>query len=73
MALVQSICAATDKDGNMVSYIQSNYMGFGSGIVVDGVSLQNRGYDFSLDPSHVNYLMPHKRRIIQLFQVFDKR
>ncbi len=54
------LCTA-DKDGNMVSYIQSNYMGFGSGIVVDGVSLQNRGYDFSLDPSHVNYLMPHKK------------
>ena len=54
------LCTA-DKDGNMVSYIQSNYMGFGSGIVVDGVSLQNRGYDFSLDPTHVNYLMPHKK------------
>ncbi len=54
------LCTA-DKDGNMVSYIQSNYMGFGSGIVVDGISLQNRGYDFSLDPSHVNYLKPHKR------------
>lgn len=54
------LCTA-DRDGNMVSYIQSNYMGFGSGIVVDGVSLQNRGYDFSLDPSHVNYLMPHKK------------
>lgn len=54
------LCTA-DKDGNMVSYIQSNYMGFGSGIVVDGVSLQNRGYDFSLEPSHVNYLMPHKK------------
>ena len=57
---VRYLCTA-DKDGNMVSYIQSNYMGFGSGIVVDGVSLQNRGYDFSLDPSHVNYLMPHKK------------
>ena len=54
------LCTA-DKDGNMVSYIQSNYMGFGSGIVVDGVSLQNRGHDFSLDPTHVNYLMPHKK------------
>lgn len=54
------LCTA-DKDGNMVSYIQSNYMGFGSGIVVDGVSLQNRGYDFSLDTTHVNYLMPHKK------------
>ena len=54
------LCTA-DKEGNMVSYIQSNYMGFGSGIVVDGVSLQNRGYDFSLNPSHINYLMPHKK------------
>ena len=54
------LCTA-DKDGNMVSYIQSNYMGFGSGIVVDGISLQNRGYDFSLNPNHVNYLMPHKK------------
>lgn len=54
------LCTA-DSQGNMVSYIQSNYMGFGSGIVVDGVSLQNRGYDFSLDSNHVNYLMPHKK------------
>ena len=54
------LCTA-DKEGNMVSYIQSNYMGFGSGIVVEGISLQNRGYDFSLNPNHVNYLKPHKR------------
>lgn len=56
------LCCA-DGAGNMVSYIQSNYMGFGSGIVVEGtgVSLQNRGADFSLDPAAVNALRPGKR------------
>ena len=56
------LCCA-DSEGNMVSYIQSNYMGFGSGIVVDGtgISLQNRGVDFSLDPNNINCLMPGKK------------
>ncbi len=55
--------ATADKDGNMVSYIQSNYMGFGSGLVVPetGIALQNRGNSFSLEPSHANSLEPGKR------------
>lgn len=55
--------ATADGDGNMVSYIQSNYMGFGSGLVVPetGISLHNRGNNFSLDPKHANCLQPGKR------------
>lgn len=55
--------ATADKDGNMVSFIQSNYMGFGSGVVIDdtGISMQNRGHTFKLDETHDNCLMPRKR------------
>ena len=56
------LCAA-DNEGNMVSYIQSNYMGFGSGVVIPGtgIAMHNRGADFSLDAGHVNALAPGKR------------
>ncbi|BCJ87611.1 gamma-glutamyltransferase family protein [Effusibacillus dendaii] len=56
------LCTA-DGEGNMVSYIQSNYMGFGSGLVVPGtgISLHNRGHNFTLDRNHVNCLEPGKR------------
>jgi gamma-glutamyltranspeptidase / glutathione hydrolase len=54
---------AADDRGMMVSYIQSNYMGFGSGIVVPewGLSLQNRGHAFSLDAASPNCVAPRKR------------
>lgn len=51
-------CAA-DKDGNMISFIQSNYMGFGSGIVVEntGISLNNRVANFNFNEDHANSLL----------------
>lgn len=52
---------AADASGMMVSLIQSNYMGFGSGVVVDGVSLQNRGATFVVKPGHPNCVGPRKR------------
>jgi gamma-glutamyltranspeptidase/glutathione hydrolase len=56
------ICAA-DASGMMVSLIQSNYMGFGSGVVVPGtgISLQNRGFGFSMDPRSQNAVAPGRR------------
>lgn len=55
--------ATADNEGNMVSYIQSNYRGFGSGIVIPGtgIALQNRGEDFSLNPEDPNALEGGKR------------
>lgn len=52
------LCAA-DKDGNMISFIQSNYTGFGSGVVVEGtgISLNNRVCNFNFNESHPNCLL----------------
>ncbi len=54
---------AADESGMMVSYIQSNFSGFGSGVVVPGtgIALQNRGSGFSLKPGHANIVAPRKR------------
>lgn len=56
------LCAA-DGEGNMISFIESNYIGFGSGVVVPGtgVAFQNRGNNFSLDPKSANCLAPGKK------------
>jgi gamma-glutamyltranspeptidase/glutathione hydrolase len=54
---------AADEKGMMLSFIQSNYKGFGSGVVVPGtgISLQNRGAGFVLKPGHPNQVGPGKR------------
>ncbi|MFB6227464.1 MAG: gamma-glutamyltransferase family protein [Halobacteriales archaeon] len=57
------LLAVADDEGNVVSYINSRFAGFGSGLVAGetGIALQNRGASFSLDPDHPNRLEPGKR------------
>ena len=56
------LCTA-DPEGNMISFIQSNYTMFGAGVAIPGtgISLQNRGANFSMDPSSDNYLEGGKK------------
>jgi gamma-glutamyltranspeptidase / glutathione hydrolase len=64
-----------DRDGNMVSLIQSNFDAFGSGIVAPGTgfALHNRGALFSLDPDSPNLLAGHKRPLHTIIPAFAER
>ena len=64
--------SAADENGMMVSFIQSNYMGFGSGCVEPtfGISLQNRGHAFSLDANSPNAVAPGKRPFHTIIPAF---
>jgi gamma-glutamyltranspeptidase/glutathione hydrolase len=66
---------AADERGMMVSFIQSNYMGFGSGVVVPeyGISLQNRGHCFTLDAASDNRVGPGKRPFHTIIPAFLTR
>jgi len=64
--------SAADEQGRMISFIQSNYMGFGSGVVEPnwGISFQNRGYGFSSDPTSPNVVAGNKRPFHTIIPAF---
>ncbi len=68
------LCAA-DQEGRMISLIQSNFKGFGSGVVVPGtgISMQNRGWGFSVQPGHPNEVGPRKRPFQTIIPAFMTR
>jgi len=67
--------SAIDREGNMVSLIQSNFAGFGSGVVAPGTgyALQNRGGLFSLERGHPNALLPRKRPLHTIIPAFMQK
>jgi len=67
--------SVVDREGNIVSLIQSVYLSFGSGVAVDefGFHLQNRGALFELDPEHPNALAPRKRPLHTIIPAFMEK
>ena len=67
--------SVVDREGNIASLIQSVYLSFGSGVVVDdyGFALQNRGALFELDPEHPNALAPHKRPLHTIIPAYMEK
>ncbi len=67
--------STVDRDGNMVSLIQSNFSDFGSGVVADGTGfiLHNRGALFTLDSASPNALAPHKRPLHTIIPAFMEK
>ena len=67
--------SVVDRDGNIASLIQSLYLSFGSGVLVDGMGfhLQNRGALFEMDPSHPNVIAPRKRPLHTIIPGFMEK
>jgi gamma-glutamyltranspeptidase / glutathione hydrolase len=67
--------SVVDREGNMVSFIESNYSEFGSGLVADGTGfiLHNRGALFSLDPASPNAIAGHKRPLHTIIPAFMEK